>query len=116
MIYDLLVMYRSYMNLAEFALNLYALALLRQRRFKSGAVVAAVVLAVTCTKMVLYHLMEIACNFCHTKHNDTFTMIALFFLPNGLWIWVPLLGVITLGRALAEETGDGIHGKNSKKQ
>ena len=104
------------MNLVEVALNLYALVLLSQRRFKAGAVVATVVLAMTCAKTVLYHLMEFSCNFCNTKQNDTFTMFALYLFPNGLWIWVPLLGAITMGRALAGEDGDGTHGTKNKKQ
>jgi uncharacterized membrane protein YfcA len=101
--YNDFVWSQSVLNLVEIAINLYALSLLSRSKFKQAAVTALVVCAMTSSKTILYHVMEVSCGFCNTKHNSWSTFIALYLFPNGVWIWVPILACIHLGKALAKK-------------
>ena len=96
---------QSILNLLEILLNLYALYLLSVKKFKAASVTALVVCAMTSSKTILYHVMEISCDGCNTKQNDWATFITLYVIPNGVWIWVPMWACVVLGTALA---GNGI--------
>jgi hypothetical protein len=100
---DTFVWSQSIMNLLEVGLNLYSLSLLHDKQFRAAAVMAVVVSTMTSSKTVLYHLMDYACGFCNSAHNDAFTLVVLYFLPNGVWIWVPAFVAFHLGCILAEE-------------
>jgi hypothetical protein len=99
---DSFVWSQSVMNIVECGLNIYALLLLRDKKFRAAAVMAVVVSTMTSSKTILYHLMEYACGFCNTAHNDAFTLVMLYFLPNGVWIWVPAFVAFHLGGLLSE--------------
>jgi len=64
---------------------------------------------------VLYHVMEVVSGFKYTKHNDPITFLFLYFIPNGVWIWVPLLSMWRLGSNLANLTSNSTSPKKSKK-
>ena len=55
---------QSVLNCVEVAINLLALSLLSARRFREASVTALVVCAMTCSKTVLYHTMELSCGLC----------------------------------------------------
>ena len=57
----------------------------------------------TCSKTILYHLIEITSGFHYTKQNDWATFITAYIIPNGIWVWVPLAAAIKLGGALAAD-------------
>lgn len=120
---DDFVFCQSLMNLAEVALNVVALILVSKKCHRQAAVVALVVCTMTCSKTILYHLMEWSCGGCNTvrplrvvaiapdptherstfsqEQNDWTTFLTLYALPNGMWIWVPLYACVTLGARLA---------------
>lgn len=99
---DDFVFCQSVMNLVEVFLNICALNLVSNKRERYASVFALVASAMTCAKTVLYFLMEISSDFSHTGHNTRTTFYSLFVLPNGIWILVPFLCCIVLGRSLAE--------------
>lgn len=109
---DSFVWSQSILNLLEVALNLYTLSLVRTRQFRAASVMAVVVSTMTSSKTVLYHVMEYACGFCNSAHNDAATLVLLYFLPNGVWIWVPAFVVFHLGGKLSS---DSLHTKRKKK-
>eukprot|EP00939_MAST-03C_sp_MAST-3C-sp1_P000889 g889.t1 len=102
-IQDDFVFCQSIMNFVEVCLNVASLCLLLKKRYKAAAVTALVVCTMTCSKTILYHLMELSCNGCNTDQNDWGTFIMLYVLPNGVWIWVPLYACVTLGSQFASE-------------
>ena len=91
---------------AEIFLNLYALRLLSSQKFKAASVTALVASAMTSSKTILYHVMEISCDGCNTKQNDWATFLTLYVLPNGVWIWVPMYACYVLGNSLCEDNKD----------
>jgi hypothetical protein len=94
---------QSVLNLLEVALNLQALNLLSSKKIKLASVFALIVCAMTCSKTILYHVMEISCGGCNTKQNDWQTFIILYVFPNGVWIWVPMYACFVLGKALSSD-------------
>ena len=101
---DAFVWSQSVMNVVEVGLNLLALSYVSKKQYRTAAVVAIITSTMTCSKTILYHIIEIACGFCCTAHNDMFTLIMLYCLPNGVWIWVPATVVFRLGKLFVEET------------
>ena len=88
------------MNLVEAAFNVISLILLKRKQFKGAAVFALVTSVMTCSKTIIYHLLEFISDYQYTKHNDNWTFCVLYLLPNGVWIWVPMYASIVLGRGL----------------
>jgi len=80
---------QSIMNLVEVSLNIFALQRLFSGREKEAMIVAIIVSTMTCSKTILYHLMEIVSGFKNTGHNDNATFFLLYLFPNGVWIWIP---------------------------
>jgi hypothetical protein len=99
---------QSILNLFEISLNLISLYLLSSKKFKQAAAVALVVSAMTSSKTILYHVMEISCHGCNSKQNDWATFLTLYILPNGVWIWVPMYVCIVLGSALSAEDNEAV--------
>ncbi len=91
---------QSVMNIVEIGFNLYALVLRASGNQRKGAAVALFVSACTFSKTLLYHIMEVSCNFCNTKQNDVRTLVALYLIPNGIWILVPGICCYILGTRL----------------
>ncbi len=52
-------------------------------------------------KTVLYGTIEAVSGSRHTRQNDWFDFILLYVIPNGLWIVLPLLIVVSLGSRMA---------------
>ena len=94
---------QSVLNVLEICLNLFALHLLTSRKDKKAAVVGLAVCAMTSAKTILYHVMEFSCSGCNTKQNDWPTFLTLYIVPNGVWIWVPMVACIQLGAALSTD-------------
>lgn len=95
---------QSIMNLIEIGLNLYTLSLLHQKQSRAASIMAVVVSAMTSSRTILYYVLEYSCGFCNSAHNNAFTLVTRYFLPGGMWIWVPAFVAFHLGGLLAEET------------
>ena len=73
---DSFVWSQSVLNLVEVALNVTALSLLHAGS-SAAPVVALVVSAMTCSKTVLYHVIEVGNRFRYSQHNDAQTFVML---------------------------------------
>lgn len=100
---DNFVWCQSIMNLAEVFLNGIALTLLKKEMHNAAGVVAIVTSSMTCSKTILYHLIEFACGFCNTSQNDLVTFAFLYLLPNGVWICVPAIAIFQLGKSMTRK-------------
>jgi hypothetical protein len=97
---------QSVLNVLEICINLLALNFLSRRSFRKAAVTALVACAMTSSKTILYHVMEISCHGTprsNTAQNDWPTFLTLYVFPNGVWIWVPMLACFQLGARLVAE-------------
>jgi hypothetical protein len=64
--------------------------------------IAIVALSMTFWKTVIYFAMDIVSGFRNTGHNDWATWMGLYLIPNGIWIIVPFLLLLTLTQQLTE--------------
>ena len=97
---------QSVLNVLEICINLLALNFLSQRNFRKAAVAALVASAMTSSKTILYHVMELSAHNTsrsNTAQNDWPTFLTLYILPNGIWIWVPMLACFQLGAGLVAD-------------
>ena len=97
---------QSVLNVLEICINLLALNFLSQRKFRKAAVTALVASAMTSSKTILYHVMELSAHNTsrsNTAQNDWPTFLTLYILPNGIWIWVPMLACFQLGAGLVAD-------------
>ena len=67
-------------------------------------------------KTVLYATVEIVSGFENTKQNNLFDLAFLYILPNGLWIVIPFLVVVTLGSRIAAQLYDGKQSQQQQQQ
>ena len=86
---DDFVVSQSIMNLLEVSMNIFALQRLFAGQVKEAMIMALIVSTMTCSKTILYFLMEVVSGFKNTHHNDNFTLFLLYVFPNGVWIFVP---------------------------
>ena len=86
---DDFVVSQSIMNLLEVSMNIFALQRLFAGQVKEAMIMALIVSTMTCSKTILYFLMEVVSGFKNTAHNDNFTLFLLYVFPNGVWIFVP---------------------------
>ena len=86
---DDFVVSQSIMNLLEISMNIFALQRLFAGHVKQAMIVALIVSTMTCSKTILYFVMEVVSGFKNTSHNDNFTLFLLYVFPNGVWIFVP---------------------------
>jgi len=96
---DTFVVGQTLMNIVENTINIAAVSL-HFKNHPACLVVGLVGFSTTLGKTLLYSLLDVLCNFCHTGHNDLTTLVFLYILPNGLWIVFPFIGVITLGNKI----------------
>ncbi|KAI5476470.1 hypothetical protein MNV49_007717 [Pseudohyphozyma bogoriensis] len=85
---------QAILNLCENMMNFTYLYLWKVGH--AGAPLVGLVSA-TCTfwKTILYWLMDQQCGWCQSGHNDLKTWITLFAIPNGFWIVVPFLIIVS---------------------
>jgi len=91
---------QALMNFVEIAINLSSLLVLRRGHDRTAAAMMLIASAMTMSKTMLYFTMEACCGFRNTRHNDAVTMMALYVLPNGIWIFFPMLVLYELVSAL----------------
>ncbi|SJX61828.1 related to Adiponectin receptor 1 [Sporisorium reilianum f. sp. reilianum] len=96
---------QSLMNVGESILNLFYIYLVHVKATPAALAVAPVwgLVAVTMTlsKTILYVLNDFCCGWCKTGHNDWYTLIVYWILPNGLWILFPAIIAFVFIRELS---------------
>ncbi|KZW00855.1 hypothetical protein EXIGLDRAFT_603719 [Exidia glandulosa HHB12029] len=92
---------QSAMNLIETFLNLYYVYLTHVSPSPYAPVVGISSAVMTLSKTVLYWLVEYYCNYCAVGHNNVVDLITLWIIPNGIWLIVPTLVIIRLGKDIA---------------
>ena len=95
---------QSVLNVLEICINLLALNFLSSRQFKKAAVTGLVVCAMTSSKTILYHVMEMSSHGANTNQNDWPTFLTLYVFPHGVWIWVPMFACFQLGARIVDDT------------
>jgi len=88
------------MSLVEACLVAVALTWDKQGASKKAHLLAMIAAALTCAKTMLFFLVEGMHDWHSIAHNDILSMMAFYIIPNGLWILVPLLVVLTLGKTV----------------
>jgi len=88
------------MSLFEACLVGVALVLDKRGLAHKAHLVAMLAAALTCAKTTLFFLVEGMHGWHSIAHNDVLSMVTLYIIPNGLWIVVPLLVVVTLSKRL----------------
>ncbi|KAI3478697.1 hypothetical protein L1887_59334 [Cichorium endivia] len=86
---------QTLMNVVESILNLFYVYLVHVRATPSSRAVAPIygliTVTMTLSKTILYVLNDYCCGWCKTGHNDLYTLIVYWILPNGLWILFPAI-------------------------
>ncbi|GAC96231.1 adiponectin receptor protein 1 [Pseudozyma hubeiensis SY62] len=84
---------QSLMNVGESIINLFYIYLVHVKATPAALAVAPVyglvTVIMTLSKTILYVLNDFCCGWCKTGHNDWYTLIVYWILPNGLWILFP---------------------------
>jgi hypothetical protein len=91
---------QAIMSLLE--LGLVALALAWRRR-ASGVLLAIVASALTAAKTILIFTIELVTGGQHVGHNATSDLVLLYVAPNVVWVVVPIVVSVVLGRRLIAE-------------
>ncbi|KAI5804460.1 hypothetical protein EDC01DRAFT_420903 [Geopyxis carbonaria] len=81
---------QAWMNVVESLLNLcYASQYWRGKRDGKMALLGLVAVSMTWSKTCLYALNEACSGWKGIGHNDAYTLLTLYVIPNGLWIVMP---------------------------
>ncbi|KAE8224392.1 hypothetical protein CF319_g2703 [Tilletia indica] len=96
---------QSIMNIPETILNyLYVYIVLFSTSSHARAVAPLIgftATVMTASKTILYMLVEMSCGYCKVGHNDLYSLVVLFLIPNTPWIFVPTAIAISLGYEIA---------------
>jgi len=92
---------QSLMNVIETLLNLYYVYLQHLVGSPSAPLVGLSTAVMTLSKTVLYWAQEYYCGGCAIGHNDWWTLLWFWIIPNGLWLLFPTLIIYTLANDLS---------------
>lgn len=90
-------------NILEVALSIISLLIFCSRNFKAAAILIIVVSTMTCSKTLLYFMMEAVGGFKHTRQNDYVTLFTFYLVPNGIWILLPLKVICSISGTLVRD-------------
>ncbi|KAI9360563.1 hypothetical protein BD770DRAFT_441885 [Pilaira anomala] len=95
------------MNVVETILNFIYLYLLGKDNVAVGQahLVGFSAALMTCSKTILYWLIEPYSGFQHIGHNSVSQLVFLWIIPNGFWIIVPGMIVYALGKDILSRLG-----------
>ncbi|OZJ05875.1 hypothetical protein BZG36_00934 [Bifiguratus adelaidae] len=87
---------QAWMNLVESIMNVGYLYLLEKPSVSIGQanLLAFAAVVMTLAKTVLYFLNDYCAGWRNSGHNDLYTWVTLYLVPNGMWILVPSILVI----------------------
>ncbi|KAL1961310.1 hypothetical protein VTO42DRAFT_38 [Malbranchea cinnamomea] len=86
---------------------------------REGAVALLVVFSgcvVTFSKTLLYWLCEVYAGFDNIGHNDLYTLIFLWIVPNGLWLVFPAIASYLLGKEIVQGLQLSPGGSSTKRE
>eukprot|EP01123_Difflugia_compressa_P007801 TRINITY_DN2173_c0_g1_i1.p1 TRINITY_DN2173_c0_g1~~TRINITY_DN2173_c0_g1_i1.p1 ORF type:complete len:170 (-),score=16.99 TRINITY_DN2173_c0_g1_i1:156-665(-) len=89
------VISQSYLNILENILNFIAI-FTHFLHSPSSPLFALTGLSMTLGKTILYTLMDVVCGFCHTKENSINNLILFYIIPNGMWLLMPFLSIVSI--------------------
>ncbi|KII84018.1 hypothetical protein PLICRDRAFT_58149 [Plicaturopsis crispa FD-325 SS-3] len=92
---------QSFMNIVETLLNLAYLYTAHVSAWPPAPLIGFAAATMTLSKTVLYWLQEYYCGGCSVGHNDAYTLVVYWIIPNGLWLVVPSLILVQLWKDLA---------------
>ena len=90
------------MSLIEACIVGVALRLDSRGRSKTAHLLALLAAALTGAKTMLFFLVEGMYDWHSIAHNDVFSMLAFYIIPNGIWVVVPTVVVFVLARRILE--------------
>jgi len=91
---------QSFLNIVETFMSLAYVYLAHISGWSPAPLIGFVTASMTLSKTVLYWAQEYYCGFCAIGHNTVPDLIIYWIIPNGLWIVVPSLIVVRLGKDL----------------
>jgi len=89
---------QAIMSVIEISMVVAALYLNYRRRLPPAILLVFCASALTCAKTLLILLVEIVSGFENIGHNSLADMLFLYFVPNAVWILMPLLVVMSTGQ------------------
>jgi hypothetical protein len=92
---------QSFLNIVETLMNLAYVYLAHVSGWSPAPLIGFAAATMTLSKTILYWAQEYYCGFCAIGHNTLSDIIVYWIIPNGLWILVPSLIVIRLGKDIA---------------
>jgi len=101
---------QSLMNVFENFLNLSYVYKTHVSPSATAPLIGLIAASLTFAKTVLYWAQEYYCNYCAVGHNNTFDLVLMWIIPNGLWLLIPgaiiatLYGDVTKSLRLAART------------
>lgn len=92
---------QSFLNVVETLMNLAYVYLAHVSGWSPAPLIGFAAVTMTLSKTILYWLQEYYCGFCAIGHNTMSDLIIYWIIPNGLWIVIPSLIVVRLGKDIA---------------
>jgi len=92
---------QSLLNIIETLMSLAYVYLAHVSGWTPAPLIGFAAVSMTLSKTILYWAQEYYCGFCAIGHNTWSDLIVYWILPNGLWIVVPSLIVVRLGKDIA---------------
>ncbi|PPQ99408.1 hypothetical protein CVT24_005395 [Panaeolus cyanescens] len=93
---------QSLLNVIETLLNISYLYSAHVAQWPPATIIGFGSALMTLSKTVLYWAQEYYCGYCAIGHNDFWSLVFLWIIPNGLWIVVPSFIVYQLGKDLSQ--------------
>ncbi|KAK0458299.1 uncharacterized protein EV420DRAFT_1270546 [Desarmillaria tabescens] len=104
---------QSLLNIVENFLNIAYLYLAYVARWPPAGLIAFTSACLTLAKTLLYWVQEYYCGMCNIGHNSTHDLTLYWIIPNGVWLVVPTLIILRLGKDLISSLNLA-HGIKSK--
>ncbi|KZP32137.1 hypothetical protein FIBSPDRAFT_849119 [Athelia psychrophila] len=92
---------QSFLNIIETAFNILYLYCAHVSSWAGAPLIGFGAAVMTLSKTMLYGLQEYYCGGCSVGHNNLRDLVVYYFVPNGLWIVIPSLIVLSLGKDIA---------------
>ncbi|KAG2357639.1 hypothetical protein BDR07DRAFT_1393243 [Suillus spraguei] len=92
---------QSFLNIVETLMNLAYVYLAHVSGWSPAPLIGFAAVTMTLSKTILYWAQEYYCGFCAIGHNTMSDLIVYWIIPNGIWIVIPSLIVLRLGKDIA---------------
>ncbi|GLB41261.1 hypothetical protein LshimejAT787_0904760 [Lyophyllum shimeji] len=93
---------QALLNVIETLLNITYLYFAHVAAWPPASLIGFASASMTLSKTILYWAQEYYCGFCGIGHNTASDLVVYWIIPNGLWIVVPALVLVRLGKDLAQ--------------